>query len=79
MKKVPEAWRSFLQDQRGPWLQSARLTRHSLSLSCADKLELSPKEKEAVEKERQWDERLAREAQQQKRAKERSVRKKRSF
>ena len=38
--RVPAAWRSFLLDQRGPRLQGAQLTRHSLALRAADSLQV---------------------------------------
>ena len=40
--KVPSAWLSFLQDQRGPRLQGKKLTQQSLSFRTSDNLQSTP-------------------------------------
>ena len=61
-EKVPFAWQDFLRDQRGLRVQMTRLTRNTLSLRTADTLELSAREKEAIEKENKKEARKARES-----------------
>ena len=59
LEKVPEAWLSFLQDQRGPRLQGKKLTKQSLSLRVADKLTPTEEEKNALQRERKREEKRA--------------------
>ena len=68
------AWKSFLQDQRGPRLEGKKLTQQSMSLRTADKLKLNPSEEEALMKEKKREERRAKYAEQQNRPKMRSGR-----
>ena len=70
--KVPEAWRSFLLDQRGPRNQTSKLNRLSLSLRSSDNLPISSQEKESVEASKRKQERHIRDAEQMKKAQDRS-------
>ena len=71
-RKVPEAWRSFLQDQRGPRLQCSLLNRLRLRPGTVPALPVSPEETLAREQEKKRKERKDLELEREKKARDKS-------
>ena len=75
-KAVPESWRSFIEDQRGPRLQNCLLNRLHLRAASVPTFQLSPEETRAREKEKKKNDREKKEAEFEKKAKDNLVKQK---